>query len=119
MGQLLIGIYARSAAAAKPVREFSRCRHGGRAGMARHHDRTAGVGQACSRQKIHAAQKSGHQAGGEGVASAQHIHHFDPFSLRGKRLVQALWHWARDEAASSCSELDHQGRRCNRAHGAQ
>ena len=70
-------------------------------------------------RKSFAAQKAAHQAGGEGVAGAEHVEHLDALADRGRRVFQPRWHRAVDEAAALGAELDHQRRAAHLAHAAQ
>ncbi len=101
------------------MRQFGRRGHRRCAGVARDDDGAAGVGDAGGAEKILAAQKAAHQAGGEGVAGAEHVEHFDALADRGRRVFQPRGHRAVDEAAALGAELDHQRRAAHLAHAAQ
>ena len=60
--QRLVGVHLRVAAAAKPVFQFCGCGHGRRAGVARNHDGTAGVGHARGVGPAFALQQAAQQA---------------------------------------------------------
>ena len=117
--QRLVGVHLRVAAAAKPVFQFCGCGHGRRAGVARNHDGTAGVGHARGVGPAFALQQAAQQAGQKGVARAQHIEHFHPFALEGRRVVNLRGYGAFNHGATQSAALDHQRGGAQRAHRAQ
>ena len=119
VGQLLVGVGFGIALAAEPVGQLLRRRHGGRAGVARHHDGAAGVGHAGRFGPVLALQQAGHQARQKGVARAQHVQHLDALALEGGGVVDGCGNGALDHAAAQRAALDHQRGGRDPAHLAQ
>ena len=117
--QRLVRVHLRVAAAAKPVFQFCWGGHGRRAGMARDHDGTAGVGHARGVRPAFALQQAAQQARQKCIARTQHIEHFHAFALEGGRVVNLRGYRAFNHGATQSPAFDHQRRSAERAHCAQ
>ena len=105
--------------AIEQVVEFGRRRHRRGAGMPRHHQPAAGIGQLAATLIAGIFEPAAEEAGHKGIAGAQHVKHLNPHAGINRTVFKPGRNVAMDHRASLGAQFDHQRCRSHCPHRAQ